>query len=740
MRLSQWTAHATSTALTLGVTLAVGVVVVVGGVVAPSASASGRAPVAVTEIEGVVVRLADQEGHEPQTDTAHASERPVVAPPAGTALRTADGAYVRVAGEAVADVESGVRLRATVRVPGAVLAAARAAEPVTAPSGEQVLVRAADVADATDGTPAEAESVVAEAAAATAATTNTPLTASAVRVLAPTTNVAYQRGAHDVTVAVVVPAGVTGGVASERDIRAQVAAASAYWSEQSRGGVTLRLTTLSTPYRSAHACSDPFDLWAEAARRTGFSEGPRAHLVLSLPRTAPDEGCSYGLASIGTRPDSGGVALVSDSAWPVLAHELGHNLGFGHAKSLTCARSDAALTTLPTGCSLTEYGNPWSVMAASAPDRAGMLSSAQAARSGLMPASDVVSMTGGTRTVTLRPLSTGTGIRAVQVTDPISGEVYFVEYRTRSGRDRRLYVDLKDGVRVVRVDSTVAGGRGSVLLDATPTGRHFDHTRRLEPGRTFTSYTGGVSVTTRSAGSTASVVVTASSGSRRPAAGSTRAAAPGRAAVGVPAVDATAAATVRWSGAAAGARYDVRYRAVLTNARGGRTLGSIRPWWTGTRRTSAVLQARAGAVYQVSVRARTAAAAGAWSTWRTVTFATDAGARGTTLSGRWAAGRGSGYYAGTYLTTSARGAALARGATWTNRVDVVGPKHARGSLARVYVDGRLRATVDTYAARTVQRRVLASVAVPWGRHTVRIVNAPTGTRSNLVVDAVAYGR
>jgi hypothetical protein len=55
---------------------------------------------------------------------------------------------------------------------------------------------------------------------------------------------------------------------------------------------------------------------------------------------------------------------------------------------------------------------------------------------------------------------------------------------------------------------------------------------------------------------------------------------------------------------------------------------------------------------------------------------------------------------------------------------------------RVYVDGDLRATVDTYSATKVHRAVVWTMRMPAGAHVVRIVDAGTHGRARIDLDAV----
>lgn len=665
----------------------------------------------------------------------------------GTSLQLPGMRFLPVRGADVDRIPSGSHVVAKVDVPQPVVDAARADDDAPAEDG-QVHLSQGQLAQASQVGSAPVGSPLARATVASATSTGTSLTASRVTVVVPPPS-GVQAGTQEITVAIVRPSDVRAAPATAAQIRAQVAAASTYWSEESGGRIRLAATTISAPYTSQYPCGAKMNLvWREAAERTGFTEAANKHLLLAFPKgsAGPGSACPYGLASIGSSVNSGGVAQVSDTAWPVLAHEIGHNFGLGHSQALQCTRSDADLPNLPAGCRINEYGYPWSVMAKSATDRAGALSTVQATRIGLLSAPDIVDVTAGSRTVNLNAVSTLRGLRSLRVTDPKSGEAYYVEYRTRTGRDRLLYDNVPNGVRILKVDTTQWDSRGSVVLDMTPTGRDSDNVRQLDAGKSFTSRTGGVTIRVNSAGTTASVTASigAAAAKPRPAAPRQTARAEAVAArVAVPTVNAVSAtdasARIAWAGAAAGGRYDVQTRVVGADRAGRATYGPATTWLAGTARTSAVFTGTYGGVYQVSARLRTAAGTSAWSPWQSTTFAVDAGS-GASLSGRWQTVRNRAYYAGTVAATSTNGAALQRPATAATNIKVVGTRHAHGSVARVYVDGRLRTTVNTYAARTANRQVLANISVPAGRHVVRVVNLATGARPTLLLDAVAYSR
>ncbi|GMA40442.1 hypothetical protein GCM10025883_24870 [Mobilicoccus caccae] len=429
---------------------------------------------------------------------------------------------------------------------------------------------------------------------------------------------------HDVTVAIVAPKGVRGRVATRAQVATQVKNVGAYWREQSGGAVDFRLARTVGAYASAYTCKDsPFKLWTEAARATGFDEGPGKHLVVVLPREAVDAGCSYGLASMGQDVESGGVAYVADTSWPVLAHELGHNFGLAHAKALQCRSiTDADLARVPSSCGVDEYGDPFDVMAASAANVAGSLSVPQAVRVGFIGSSGYVDVRSGVRKVTLNAVSSLNGVRGVRVRDPRSGAVYWVEYRTRAGRDSALYRPMTAGVRVLREESVTPDTPwpGTVALDASPTGRDSDASWQVPAKHLFTSYGSGVSVTVESvAGARATVSVSVSAAGRRVA--GARAGAVSRvgtaaaAAPSTPSLAINSRGVVSWKTQRA-VRYDVVVRRV-----DGRSHGRIQTWYAGTTRTSAQLKAARGTTVQVRARAKGAdGRVGAWSSWRAVAF------------------------------------------------------------------------------------------------------------------------
>ncbi len=393
-------------------------------------------------------------------------------PQEGTRLRTPTGEYVPVQGAGVDQIVPGSTVRVTAK---------------PAQGGRSLAGSQRRVANVQAVSPTEK-----------------PVSLESVEVLAAATT-SYTSATHQLTVAIATPSGASGAVPTPAQVRAQVAQAGAYWKEQSRGGIKLAVASVSSPFAARSTCSDPFGLWSEAQAKTGFSQGANNHLVVVVPRNATTAGCSYGLGSVGAGVNAGGIVLVADTAWPVLAHELGHNLGLYHAGALSCPKvADASLANLQGGsCAVKEYGDPWDVMAASPPNNIGSLSTPQAYRIGLLDASEATEARRGTTTVSLSPVASLTGTRMIKVVDPTTSQTYYIEYRTRAGRDYLLYAPMTDGVRVIRES---ASNHATLALDASPTGSASDYTWSIPVGQSLRTYGGGVVVNVASAGSSSAQV------------------------------------------------------------------------------------------------------------------------------------------------------------------------------------------------------------------------------------------
>ena len=259
---------------------------------------------------------------------------------------------------------------------------------------------------------------------------------------------------------------------TDAKVRESVAHADAYWSAQSGGKVHFQLAGTATWYKSTKSCiSGSSALWTEAAAKAtaqlGYRDAFNVHLALFFPSDATSTKCggAIGLGTIGTSVNSGGLTWVVGTNGPMeqetLAHELGHNLTFGHADLLDCHSTDPHPDFLANGCSIQHYGDVTDAMGYGTDGTTGgAVSSPNAIRSGIWSSSDYVSAPSGTNTYVLNSVSSHSGTRAIVVEDT-NGVDYFVEFRNQTGEDAQ-YADYgcftdacaasTPGVRVLRLE------------------------------------------------------------------------------------------------------------------------------------------------------------------------------------------------------------------------------------------------------------------------------------------------
>ena len=344
-----------------------------------------------------------------------------------------------------------------------------------------------------------------------------------------------------------------GTLPTASNVSALVASVNAYWSAESGGAVTIKLGGFVERSQKAASCSASAVLAAEEANAFDgrFDNyrwiGTNEHLVV-LTR----ESC--GAVGSGTIGDTGGEIISGNgtdasTGIPVLLHEFGHNLGFGHAGSAICQAtasfdgSLASFATTPTAakCPTEEYGDVLDIMGYTIADRTPHLSSPQAVATGFL--SDYVALGAGSdsRVVTLSSVGATSGTRAIEVTDPLSAEKYYIEYRTPTGRDANSWQftrALASGdpigsgfykyrygstgtagvVRVLRLLPKDGYSSTAVLATSPTTGANTSASKmkrstHLAVGDSFTSTDGGFTVRVDSASAAAGAVVSFSPGS-----------------------------------------------------------------------------------------------------------------------------------------------------------------------------------------------------------------------------------
>jgi chitodextrinase len=149
------------------------------------------------------------------------------------------------------------------------------------------------------------------------------------------------------------------------------------------------------------------------------------HVVLALPAgvNCPDVAGAAGLAEVGGNH----VWINGSFAVPVLAHELGHNLGLSHAGGLHCTDAGSP-APMGSSCSANgfEYADPFDAMGNAPVLR--QMNMEHKLLLNLLPASaqQVIGVTG---TYHVAPMETLTGTAEVLRLPKPGGGSYFVEYR-----------------------------------------------------------------------------------------------------------------------------------------------------------------------------------------------------------------------------------------------------------------------------------------------------------------------
>jgi hypothetical protein len=398
---------------------------------APGAQAAPAAATATGTLTGTLVRAYVEVGPHEKGEATH---RSVPGADQLTWVRTASGRQERVPSSDVVDVPAGSQVRLTVgsRQPGA----------DNVPSaGREVLSTTV-----TSTPPDTASSPAAPVQGTAVEGTAVQGTARAARRSAATTSAAT--AVQEITLVQAVPAGTTANgtaytadATTVADLGKQVDKASAFWSTQTGGRVSLKVvkSLAWTPLTSS--CDDPDALWAEAAKRAGWTEDVGRHLVVQLPEAADAGGCGAGLGTVGRFLGDGGMSWTSYSDWAVVAHELGHNFRLGHANSLNCGTA----ADQRTGCAEEAYGDSYDVMGISWWNT-GSLSTAHLDELGLMTSATQREVSSAiSATVDLRPVGLHTGLQSMTFVD--GGVRYWVEYRGALGYDswtaKSSYSDLQ---------------------------------------------------------------------------------------------------------------------------------------------------------------------------------------------------------------------------------------------------------------------------------------------------------
>ncbi len=334
------------------------------------------------------------------------------------------------------------------------VSSAAAAKPLQVP-GVPPSLRSASVALAVAALAAAALNVASPTAAVLGATTPAP---------------ALER-IHLAVIMVILPTSPA-FVVSVADVRAtyfsSVRSVATLYRAASRG--TLDITgDVFGPYQIAiddSTCA--VSAWAEAAEAAAVGDNvdlsSYTNFAFLFPRTNV---CPWaGLAVIGGTTSYINAPAKGDVGLYHAAHELGHDLGAGHAHSIACAADGSAVSLAdPNTCTSDEYGDPFSLMGSGI---VRLPSAWERVQMGLLASDEIAVLDSGTvGSFDIANLdSTGTGTRIVML-GRADGGYLTIEYRRSGGAfDTFAGSTTSDGVFVHYVAGDV--DPASSLLDATP--------------------------------------------------------------------------------------------------------------------------------------------------------------------------------------------------------------------------------------------------------------------------------
>lgn len=457
----------------------------------------------LVRVEGTLLVLSGQESAEDHAE--HGPIERTTLLPEKVRLITDDGISIPLSGGLPGNVESGNGFSGTLSVPAESVGAINdtIAEAIAGQASREVV---------------DADSVVGTEIIEASDALEVPLTVDDATITRET-SAAISPVAHTIDVVVAtLPSDPGNIVSSDADLETLVSRLSTYWNSQSDGQVASFTITDSVQRIVTENACDAEMVWEEVAA-TLFDEpidawwlSPARHLLVVVPEEC---GEGSGLGSVGSGLEGGVTWAAYSSATFELtvAHELGHNLTLRHSNAMECDEVDA--------CSDREYYDFYDVMGGGLSvggrgnDQLPALNVTQKKRIDGLSGTDLVtvslspSSSVDSTTFTLYPASAASGLRGLEVLDPNTGDVYYVEYRSGTGIDagsiyaRGIAVGYAPGLRVLRIrgdDSSAA------LTLAGSTARNL----YLDPGQSLTSIGDGATVLFESDGATAQVVVTLS--------------------------------------------------------------------------------------------------------------------------------------------------------------------------------------------------------------------------------------
>jgi len=335
-------------------------------------------------------------------------------------------------------------------------------------------------------------------------------------------------------------------------VQTMISQLNSYWSAQSGGAVTISFAGFETRALGESSCDPNAALSAEEGAAFGgmfandAGQGTHEHLlILSAESCNADSFATVG--GVGGEIFSGN-GIGASMGEEYLLHEFGHNLGFEHADASICTNTSsydgkaADFSFTSTVCPTREYDDYFDIMGYTVKNATPNLSSPQRILSGWLTNYSTITNSTQSVTSTLTALGGSGGIQALKVIDPISGDAYYIEYRTDTGLDAssaEFHYGLQcdpamSGYTICELDSNASTGDvrilrvlpfpntnayGTTVMATGLTAGSTDKTKRhthLNSGDSFTSVDGGFTVRVVSMSPSAGASISVSFGAPTP--------------------------------------------------------------------------------------------------------------------------------------------------------------------------------------------------------------------------------
>lgn len=193
----------------------------------------------------------------------------------------------------------------------------------------------------------------------------------------------------------------------------------------------------------------------------------------------------------GGRAELPGRWVVMQGTLFAIPHELGHNLGLGHANALTCRGPGGRIVPLSADCTVDEYEDRYDAMGQ---EEVTLNAPHRAALGWLDGRTRTVTSSGTYRLAALQRPGSGTAALRIET----GTRTYWLEARRPIGRDRSLPEAITDGA-LLHLGSDEPADTTTRLLDMTPAthpepGAFPVRDEALLPGRSWTDPEGSVRI------------------------------------------------------------------------------------------------------------------------------------------------------------------------------------------------------------------------------------------------------